>query len=233
MHDFLQITRRISGYLAGIVLACLQACVVHEPPIAGDPRYSPVDLPSRTAPPATRGSLYHEGFQMQLFNDQLAHQVGDVITVVLQESTVSKKSSKSSIKKESSNDMPAPTLFGDSLELMGKELSASIDQKRDFDGEAKADQSNSLSGNITVTVADVLPNGNLLVRGEKWMELNNGDEFIRISGLVRPQDIEPDNTVISTRLANARITYSGKGQFADANHMGWFSRFFNSQYWPF
>ena len=93
--------------------------------------------------------------------------------------------------------------------------------------------SNSLSGNITVTVHDVLPNGVLMVKGEKWLTLNQGDEYIRISGMVRPQDIGSDNTVESTKLADARIAYSGTGSVNDSNVMGWMSRFFIGAIWPF
>jgi flagellar L-ring protein precursor FlgH len=92
---------------------------------------------------------------------------------------------------------------------------------------------NSLSGNITVTIHQVMPNGTMLVRGEKWLTLNQGDEYIRVSGLVRPQDIGPDNSIESTRLADARITYSGTGATHDANVMGWLARFFISPLWPF
>jgi flagellar L-ring protein precursor FlgH len=104
---------------------------------------------------------------------------------------------------------------------------------RSFEGEADASQSNSLSGAITVTIADVLPNGNLVVRGEKWLTLNQGEEFIQVSGIVRPQDVTTANTVLSTQIADARITYSGKGTLADSNRMGWLARFFNSPVWPF
>ncbi|MDP3368030.1 MAG: flagellar basal body L-ring protein FlgH, partial [Pseudomonas sp.] len=94
-------------------------------------------------------------------------------------------------------------------------------------------QSNSLSGSVTVTVAEVLPNGVLVVRGEKWLTLNTGDEMVRISGLVRADDISSSNTVSSTRIADARLTYSGTGSFADASQPGWLSRFFLSPMWPF
>ena len=93
--------------------------------------------------------------------------------------------------------------------------------------------SNSLNGNITVTVHQVLPNGVLIVRGEKWLTLNQGDEYIQVSGMVRPQDIGPDNTVESTKLADARISYSGTGAVHDTNVMGWLSRFFVSALMPF
>src|SRR5690606_4314762 len=102
-----------------------------------------------------------------------------------------------------------------------------------FNGEADANQSNSLTGPITVTVADVLPNGLLAVRGEKWITLNNGDELIRLSGLIRPEAVGPDNSVLSTRIADARITYSGTGAFANASKPGWLSQFFMSPVWPF
>ncbi|MDV7389727.1 flagellar basal body L-ring protein FlgH, partial [Arthrospira platensis SPKY1] len=106
------------------------------------------------------------------------------------------------------------------------------EQKRSFDGEADAGQSNSLTGNISVTVAEVMPNGLLRIRGEKWLTIAEGDEFIRLSGLVRPEDITIDNTVVSTKIADARIAYSATGAFADVNRAGWMTRFFNSEWWP-
>ncbi len=118
--------------------------------------------------------------------------------------------------------------------MAGNPLSASLNGgTREFESTGDADQSNSLSGNITVSIAEVLPNGVLRVRGEKWLTLNRGDEYIRLSGLVRPEDIAPDNTVQSTRLADARISYSGTGEVHDANAMGWLAKFFISPIWPF
>ena len=90
-----------------------------------------------------------------------------------------------------------------------------------------------MTGSVTVTVADVLPNGIIAVRGEKWMTLNTGDELVRISGIVRADDISTDNMVSSTRIADARITYSGTGAFANASQPGWLDRFFISPLWPF
>jgi flagellar L-ring protein precursor FlgH len=103
--------------------------------------------------------------------------------------------------------------------------------ERSFEGSAKSDQSNSLRGSISVTVAEVLPNGILRIRGEKWLKLNQGDEYIRLTGLVRPEDIGTDNTIPSSKVADARIAYGGTGEFDDANRMGWLSRFFNSEWW--
>ena len=93
--------------------------------------------------------------------------------------------------------------------------------------------SNSLTGNISVTIHEVLANGVLIVKGEKWLTLNQGDEYIRVSGMIRPQDISADNTVNSTQIADARISYSGTGAVHDSNTMGWLSQFFIGQLWPF
>jgi flagellar L-ring protein precursor FlgH len=82
-------------------------------------------------------------------------------------------------------------------------------------------------------VVQVLANQNLLVRGEKWLTLNNGDEYIRLTGVVRPADVSPTNEIASTKIANARIQYSGTGSFATAQEEGWLSGFFSSEYWPF
>jgi flagellar L-ring protein precursor FlgH len=104
---------------------------------------------------------------------------------------------------------------------------------RTFDGEGSSSQSNSLQGDITVTVVDRLPNGNLVISGEKWLTINQGEEYIRLTGVIRPYDIEPDNAVFSNRIADAQIAYSSKGVLAAANRMGWLSRFFQSAMYPF
>ena len=132
-----------------------------------------------------------------------------------------------SVRNPGSGNVLNP-LTGDNLSL-GAEYNANRDTK----GDSKAAQGNSLSGSVTVTVAEVLPNGILAVRGEKWMTLNTGDELVRIAGLVRADDISTDNTVSSTRIADARITYSGTGAFADASQPGWLDRFFLSPLFPF
>ena len=216
-----------------ILLLGLSACVVQQQARPGDPRYAPVLAPSSIPSQPNSGSLYQPGFGLSLFNDRKARRIGDVITIVLNERTVSKKSSNVGIKKESDLSLNAGTLLGSVPHVGDFTMESAVAHNRDFTGEADADQSNSLTGNITVTVADVLPNGNLVVRGEKWMTLNRGDEYIRISGVIRPDDISPTNTIVSTKLANANISYSGTGDLADSAKMGWLSRFFNSAIWPF
>jgi flagellar L-ring protein precursor FlgH len=218
--------------IGGLVLLWLTGCASYAPPQPGDPHYAPVVSAAYQEPVQTNGSLYHER-SMSLFTDSKARNVGDIITIMLTERTVSSKSSGVNVSKDSSTSLPAGTILGMTPTLNGVPFDTSISQERDFNGDAGADQSNSLSGSIAVTVADVLPNGNLIVRGEKWMTLNRGDEFIRISGILRPDDISRQNTVSSTKLANAQISYSGTGELANSQSMGWMSRFFNSAYWPF
>ncbi|VXC31616.1 Flagellar L-ring protein [Pseudomonas sp. 8Z] len=212
-----------------------------------DPYYAPV-LPRTPLPAAqNNGSIYQAGFENGLYDDRKAFRVGDIITITLNERTQASKNANSTLQKDSSATLGVPTLFGmtpspnnpvSSLGSLGMTnnnlgLDASWNATRANSGTGQAGQSNSLTGSITVTVAEVLPNGILAVRGEKWMTLNTGDELVRISGLVRADDIATDNTVASTRVADARITYSGTGAFADASQPGWLSRFFMSPLWPF
>lgn len=193
------------------------------------------------------GAIYQPSFESNYFTDRKAFRVGDIITINLNERMQASKNASSNIQKDSDLNVGVPNILGmavtpknplagvSALGMTDKNLSleASANAKRSTKGSGQAGQSNSLAGSITVTVAGVLPNGVLAVRGEKWLTLNTGDELIRISGLVRPDDISTDNTVSSTRIADARITYSGTGAFANASQPGWLSRFFMSPAWPF
>lgn len=229
---------RLVIVLSMLGLVVLSGCVA-PPAKPNDPYYAPV-LP-RTPLPAEQnnGSIYQAGFENNLFDDRKAFRVGDIITITLNERTQASKNAGSQIQKDSSADIGLTSLFGGAVTAANPfsdnqlSLSAEYSANRDTKGDSKAAQGNSLSGSITVTVAEVLPNGILAVRGEKWMTLNTGDELVRIAGLVRADDIATDNTVASTRIADARITYSGTGAFADASQPGWLDRFFISPLWPF
>lgn len=233
----------ILSLLASLSLA---GCVAPAPK-PNDPYYSPV-LPRTPLPTAqNNGSIYQAGFETNLYDDRKAYRVGDIITVTLNERTQASKNANSQVQKNSNTEIGVPTILGMTVAPqnplssisalgMGAEnlgLNSSLEANRQSQGAAQAGQSNSLSGSITVTVAEVLPNGILAVRGEKWMTLNTGDELVRIAGLIRSDDIATDNTVPSTRIADARITYSGTGSFADASQPGWLDRFFVSPLWPF
>jgi flagellar L-ring protein precursor FlgH len=207
-----------------------------------DPMYAPIQPTALVPPERQDGSLYQARYNLGLFNDRRAHRIGDIITVVLSERTNAKKSASTELTKEQDINFDPGVILGKD---MGNQISSTLpllrdiglltrlSQSREFSGEGDSDQSNSLSGQITVTVSNVMPNGVLEVRGEKWMTFNQGDEYIRIKGLVRPDDISDDNTIMSNRIADARITYSGTGDLADANRQGWLSQFFSSEYWPF
>ncbi|MBG6538260.1 flagellar basal body L-ring protein FlgH [Pseudomonas aeruginosa] len=223
--------------LLGIATA-LGGCV-SPPPKPNDPYYAPV-LPRTPLPAAqNNGAIYQAGFEQNLYDDRKAFRVGDIITITLNEKTQASKKANSDIQKDSKTKMGLTSLFGSGMTtnnpIGGGDLSLSAEYggSRDAKGDSQAGQSNSLTGSITVPVAEVLPNGILSVRGEKWMTLNTGNELVRIAGLVRADDIATDNTVSSTRVADARITYSGTGAFADASQPGWLDRFFLSPLWPF
>lgn len=225
--------------LFAVAGACLLAGCMAPPAKPNDPYYAPV-LPRTPLPAAANnGSIYQAGFDQNLYSDRKAFRVGDIITITLNEKMAASKSANSSVGKDSNTSLGLSSLFGGGVSTNSPfgsgslSLDASYSGTRDTKGDAKAAQGNSLTGSITVTVADVLPNGILSVRGEKWMTLNTGEELVRIAGLIRADDIATDNTVSSTRVADARITYSGTGSFADASQPGWLDRFFLSPYWPF
>jgi flagellar L-ring protein precursor FlgH len=183
--------------------------------------------------PVADGSIYHDMHNMELFNDSRAHRVGDILTVNLVEATQASKKSTTSTSKTDKTAINAPTILGKSLTVAGRAANIATDGARSFDGAGSSSQSNQLTGQITVTVAQRLSNGNLLVRGQKWLTINQGQELVRISGIVRAQDIAQDNSVDSTRVADARIAYTGRGSLADANTQGWLSRFFSSKWMPY
>lgn len=182
---------------------------------------------------ASNGAIYQAGGDVRLFENAVARRVGDVLTIRLVENMDASKSSSTSTSKSNSITIPAPTIGGRGVTANGVAiLDNSFESDKTFDGSGSSRQSNSIFGDITVTVAKRWPNGNLFVRGEKWLTINQGREFVRVSGIVRSVDISPDNTVLSTRVADARITYSARGALADANSPGLLSRFFNLPWLP-
>ena len=182
----------------------------------------------------TAGAIYRAGTDVRLFEDLKANRVGDILTVRLVENTSASKNSATSTSKTTETTLQNPTVLGIPTTRDGIPLfEGSLGGEQAFDGAGSSSQSNSLDGDITVTVVERLPNGNLRIRGEKWVTLNQGEEFIQLSGIVRPADIEPDNSLASTRIADAQITYSSKGVMAAANRMGWISRFFHSMLHPY
>lgn len=217
--------------ILALVLSVLSACAGYRIEQQTFTPPAPV-LPSPTPP--TSGSIYAAGTDIRLFEDRKANRIGDILTVRLEEQTNATKNSQTTTGKSTEATLANPTVFGRALTKGGVPLfEGSLSGEQSFDGKGSSSQSNSLAGDITVTVVERLANGNLRISGEKWVTLNQGQEFIRLSGIIRPDDIEPDNSLLSTRIANAQITYSSKGVLAAANRMGLISRFFHSVLHPY
>ena len=196
-------------------------------PTVPPPEYRTVyPQPVPAAPLPANGAIFQvaNGYGA-LYEGTRARAVGDPLTIVLVERTSASKSAGSKLDSGGGFGLTPPSTGALSL---FKDTDASVSGKRNFGGTGTADQSNALSGEVSVTVADVLPNGTMVVQGQKTVTLNRGDEFVQIRGIVRPADISADNRVLSTRVADARIAYTGRGDVARASRQGWFSRFFQT-----
>ncbi|MEZ9197100.1 flagellar basal body L-ring protein FlgH [Shewanella sp. 10N.286.54.B9] len=212
------------------MLMLLSGCMAHFPEPdtqPGKPEWAPPEI-DYSLPDAKDGSVYRPGFMLTLFKDKRAFREGDILTVALDEKTYSSKRADTKTNKASGLSIDGQGTTG-SNSVAG---SGEANMGRTFNGTGSSTQQNQLSGSITVTVAKVLPNGALLIRGEKWLRLNQGDEYLRLLGLIRTDDIGNDNTISSQRIADARIIYGGQGAISDSNRMGWASRYFNSPWFP-
>lgn len=216
-----------------IATASLAGCVgitpptnVHQP-MTARPEARPTGM-------ASNGAIYQAGYARPLFEDRRARFIGDTITINLVENSQAAKKSSSSADHTNSMTVngggATPTgviagMPGRSFAYMDMNLSSG----NKFSGAGASAALNTFTGTITVTVIEVLPNGNLLVSGEKQLSLNNGgDEFIRFSGIVNPTTITTANTVQSVQVADARIEYKQNGYIDSAQTMGWLARFFLS-----
>ena len=186
----------------------------------------PLPVAAQPVAPAN-GSIFQaaDGYAA-LYEGWRARRGGDPLTIVLVERTAASKSANSKLGSKGDLGINPPTTGP--LGSLLKSTDIGMGGIRNFNGSGAADQSNSLSGEISVTVAQVFANGTMLVQGQKRVTLNRGDEFIQIKGLVRMADIGIDNRVPSTRVADAQIAYTGKGDVARASRQGWLSRFFQA-----
>jgi flagellar L-ring protein precursor FlgH len=218
-----------------ILLSELSGCAaILNPPPSRDPAYAAARPEDAIIPPANPGSIYQAGGGLFLFEDVRARRVGDTLTVRLVETTNAKKKANTAADRSAKTTVKAPVVLGqEAAEILGYELKSSLESSHEFAGAGTADQSNALTGNVTVTVVEVFSNGNLRVQGEKRVGLNQGNEYIKLSGIVRPVDIDSANTVDSTKVADATMIYNGDGVLADVNRMGWLQRFFTSVLFPF
>jgi flagellar L-ring protein FlgH len=189
----------------------------------------PIDAFAPTAPalptaPVANGAIFQNDGYSALTSGNRASRIGDVLTIMLVERTSASKSNSAGTSRNGSVGLTPPTTGPLSL-INPTDVNMGGDQS--FKGKGDAAQSNALTGEVSVTVAAVYPNGTMLVRGEKLITLNRGDERVQFSGLVRTTDINADNRVLSSRIADARIRYTGKGEIARASQQGWLQRFFS------
>ena len=221
---------------AFVLLTVLQGCASPEPvlsTLSPSPDFAPVyPLAKDQTAPAT-GGIYGNRQSDAWFGRGRNYQVGDLITVLLNESTQADRSQKTDISRDASNTaLPsgANLLLGNIHPILdGLNMNSS---KTTSTGKGTAAQGASLTGSVTVTVTDILANGNLVVRGEKKLGLSEGTEVIQVAGVIRPQDIGPNGTVQSLRLANAQIAYRGTGDLASASKPGWGTTGL-MKFWPF
>lgn len=219
--------------MIGSLSLMLSACAALPEGMADRDAWQP-SLPEMMLPEApSNGAIYQAGQDIRLFENSVARRVGDTLTIRLVENMNAAKSSSTATSKSTSVELPGPTIAGRPVTANGVPiLNNNFESDKSFNGQGSSRQSNSLFGDITVTVAHRWPNGNMLVRGEKWITINQGREFVRVSGIVRSVDVSPDNSVLSTKIANAQISYAGRGAMNDANSPGILSRFFNLPWLP-
>jgi flagellar L-ring protein precursor FlgH len=214
-----------ASFAALLLTGCASNVPLHTP--------APVDdalaLPRASVTRAGVSGGVFSADTVSLTSDARAFRVGDIVTVLLQETTQASKKAGTSFSKGSSASVTPLSVLGKTFGRTAIDASAD----RSFQGDATSTQQNALSGAVTVIVQDVLPNGLLRVAGEKRLQLNQGEEFLRLKGYLRAADIDNNNQVSSLRVANARIAYSGQGTLADANNPGWLTRFFTGPLMPF
>ncbi|HEX5803791.1 MAG TPA: flagellar basal body L-ring protein FlgH [Azospira sp.] len=216
-------TPRSFAALLALAAAVLAGCQSVPPTNVHQP------MSARPAPraqnPYANGAIFNAGTSRPLFEDRRARYVGDTLTITITENTSASTSSNSSANRTSSISASVPTISG----LPGKNfqgLSLAAESENDFAGKGAAAAKNVFTGTITVTVIDVLENGNMLVSGEKQVAIGHGQEYIRLSGVVNPSYISSDNTIASSRVADARVEYKESGYISEAQVMGWLARFF-------
>jgi flagellar L-ring protein precursor FlgH len=222
---------RIFIMLCALALGVLAGCQATHRPAKPDDALAWTQEPM---PPPTNGAIYQAGREVVLAENPVAHHIGDIVTIVLNEQTAAQKSATTSTSKDNTVTLPAPTIIGKGVTIKGVPiLDNSMNNATKFQGQGASAESNSLTGYLTATVLKVLPNGNLFIAGEKQIGLNQGNEYVRVTGVVRPIDLASDDSIPSYRVASAHITYSGKGAINDANAQSWLARFFNSPWAPF
>jgi len=213
----------------------LSGCAAQQ--VAGpSPEYAPVIPEPKVASSIPTGSIFSSANADSWFGEKKTYQVGDVITVLLSESVNGSASATKEASRETSTDVLTAAQLARIGSPGGLLLDSAngtpIDTTISSSGSGATGQSASLTGTMTAQVVDVYPNGNLMIRGEKIVNFSTGSEVIQVKGIIRPQDVQPDNTVQSKRIASAQISYKGTGQNANASKTPWGTNLLMA-IWPF
>jgi flagellar L-ring protein precursor FlgH len=226
----------------GLLALGLSGCATAPEPLVHSPQFAPVIPVAIDKPRMATGAIYNSRYSDNFFGRSRNYRVGDLITVMLDESTRAGREQKGSVSRAAENDVVPSGLVSKIMRLPDKVLGDKFDGALNgvnlnkstikSDGVGTAGQSASLTGAVSVTVVEVLANGNLMVRGEKQLALTEGAEVIQVSGIIRPDDVSPNNMVQSRRLANAQIAYRGTGDMAAVAKTGWGTKAL-LQLWPF
>jgi flagellar L-ring protein precursor FlgH len=197
------------------------------------PEFAPVIPQIPDKPSIPTGSLYNVAYSDSWFGEKKEYRVGDIVTVILDESLDAGTSNTNTASRKTKTDVLSPLQIA-KWGSPGGILSSDLQEENEItsDGSTGSDQSANFTGTMTAQVVDVYANGNLLIRGEKIVNFSSGSEVVQVKGIIRPQDIQPDNTVQSKRLASAQITYKGVGPGANATKVPWGTSLILSL-WPF
>jgi flagellar L-ring protein FlgH len=213
--------------LVFIALACfLNACSVTPSTIVKTPTTATPVAPKAAS--VASGAIYSASTHKALFEDRRAKAIGDILTIKITENTTAKKANSSAGSKSGSVSASAAVPVGLPVDLISEAISLSADSAIDYDDSANENASNNFNGDITVTVTDVLANGNLAVSGEKQIALDKGTEFVRFSGVINPDNITLGNVVSSTKVADARVEYRTNSKLDTAQIASILTRFFLS-----
>jgi len=212
--------KKINRLLMITMVVALSGC---DSILARDVYLPPVMPEDVIPPPKIRGTIYQPGFEVLLYEDRIARRVGDVLTIRLEEATQGEYRARTKTDKKAKLKYPIPILFGKPVPA----LQVDTNTEQNFDSTGNSDQSNKLRGTISVTVVRMLPNSNMVIQGESWVTINQGQEFIQLTGIVRPEDIGPNNVVSSQRVAAAQIKYGARGQAGYATRGGLMTKIFN------
>ena len=222
----------MKALLIGLTVLTLSGCAAQQ--VAGpSPEYAPVIPEPEVTPALPTGSIYNASHADSWFGEKKSFQVGDVVTILLDESLDAGASATNSTSRSTTNEVLSPLQlqrFGSNGGLLSSD--ATLETDISSEGSGVVGQSASVTGTMSAQVVEVYANGNLLVRGEKIVTFTTGSEVVQVKGIIRPEDVQPDNTVQSKRLASAQITYKGAGSSANAQRVPWGTNLFLSL-WPF